>query len=133
MSKNYRRKKTVNEIALVASGYTYVCLECNGENYTGPAPDEVECNECGAKFSVSRLRHKCANIGTQKQNDTPMNEGQLTFDVFGASILRPPSNQSGILLHDQSQSIDLEFRGTQPPTFKDLKSWGNDLTGYLTE
>ena len=45
----------MTRVILRASGYTWKCPECDRENYTGPAPDMVQCEQCNGEFEVKEL------------------------------------------------------------------------------
>ena len=53
-------------VKLVASGYTWICPECSGENYTGAAPAQVMCEHCQAQFSVVGFTHRMADFQEQQ-------------------------------------------------------------------
>lgn len=55
-------------VKLVASGYTWSCAECGGENYTGAAPRQVVCDRCQAQFAVADLAHRMADLQEQQMN-----------------------------------------------------------------
>jgi len=48
----------MTNVNLKASGYTWRCPECRGENYTGAAPSSVCCSTCNGTFDVKSLVHR---------------------------------------------------------------------------
>lgn len=44
-------------VQLKASGYSWRCPECDENNYTGEAPQQVVCRSCQAEFLVAGLAH----------------------------------------------------------------------------
>jgi hypothetical protein len=53
-------------VQLKASGYSWRCPECDENNYTGEAPQQVVCRNCKAEFLVAGLAHRLAKIGDQQ-------------------------------------------------------------------
>jgi len=53
-------------VKLVASGYTWICPECSGENYTGAATTHVMCEHCQAQFAVAGFTHRMADLQKQQ-------------------------------------------------------------------
>ncbi len=59
----------MTSVNLKASGYTWRCPECRGENYTGAAPLEVCCSKCNGTFDVKALVHR------RKREKVPSSQG----------------------------------------------------------
>lgn len=62
-------------VTLKASGYTWHCPECHGENYTGAAPSAVCCSECNGTFGVRSLQHR------RRKDRRPWSERGLPADI----------------------------------------------------
>lgn len=72
-------------VGLRASGYTWRCPECGRENYTGPAPTEVQCRGCNGEFGVKDLHHRRAGNESNKGKGEPMS-GVLPLFAAAPSI-----------------------------------------------
>ncbi len=58
----------MTSVVLRASGYTWKCLECGRENYTGAAPEAVQCKGCNGEFEVKELHHRRIETDKPKTN-----------------------------------------------------------------
>lgn len=47
----------MDSVELIASGYEWVCPKCDCVNDEIEITEEVECDMCGFKFTVSEIHH----------------------------------------------------------------------------
>ena len=51
------KEKELEAVALIASGYEWICLDCDTFHKIIETADFVTCSECGKKFVVSEAFH----------------------------------------------------------------------------
>jgi hypothetical protein len=78
----------MSAVVLRASGYTWKCPECGRENYTGPAPEVVCCEQCHGEFQVRELHHRRDGAATarRKEVDQPEQPALLPLLIIGPPI-----------------------------------------------
>ena len=72
----------MRSVSITASGYTWTCPECGGENYIGAAPRQVVCDRCQAAFDVADRLHRMVEsndaqirlfeVGGEERSETSM-------------------------------------------------------------
>lgn len=72
-------------VVLRASGYTWKCPECNRENYTGPAPDMVQCEGCKGEFDVKDLHHRRSKSECDSGKEADKIQQNPFMPLFGSS------------------------------------------------
>ena len=83
----------MTSVNLKASGYTWRCPECHGENYTGAAPSVVICSKCNGTFDVKTLVHrrKRENVPSSQILSNGAVQGVTDFGSTGYGGPCPPS------------------------------------------
>ena len=80
-------------VVLRASGYTWKCLECGRENYTGPAPVMVQCEQCNGEFEVKELHHRRSKSEPDSGKEVGKTQQNLLMPLFESSSPVPAEDE----------------------------------------
>jgi DNA-directed RNA polymerase subunit RPC12/RpoP len=76
-------------VVLRASGYIWKCAECGRENYTGPAPAIVQCEQCNGEFEVKELHHRRSKSESDSGKEAGKTQQKLFMPLFESSSAMP--------------------------------------------
>jgi len=83
----------MTRVILRASGYTWKCTECGRQNYTGPAPDMVQCEQCKGEFELIELHHRRTKSEPDSGKEVGKTQQNLLMPLFESSSPVPAEDE----------------------------------------